>query len=409
MLTARTAPTSCRATPSNASELLPMAAAPSVYTSALRRQPPSAAAARGRRGRASGCTRPPKPSSPASHRQTPTVRSWHDPLPTARRFAAGRRTTSGGFCVASRSSACPKPSRRSASAGVARSGSVRPHSGRPLRLIGWRASPRMSPRRALRTGRPPNATLASGRTWMTQALLGVNRDAPGHGEWSLRPMPAPVRGDVETVHGAIHVAWRGDLLRVTIPRGTTLREAALPIDCDSAVAASKTLVAINGRAPTPVPVEAMGRATGRPWCHAIALRNQTAPPDRAVELEVKLLTATLPDLAHIATDAGGMGGMGGQPHGHAQRWIVGFSPGGSGGCFRRRLARKYGTLGHVLFSPLADGVDEVDLPAVALSTNPFEPRRLPGIRSTAPPLHAGCARGALQTSTAPPAVASAPP
>ena len=245
-------------------------------------------------------------------------------------------------------------------------------------------------------------------TWMTQALLGVNRDAPGHGEWSLRPMPAPVRGDVETVHGAIHVAWRGDLLRVTIPRGTTLREAALPIDCDSAVAASKTLVAINGRAPTPVPVEAMGRATGRPWCHAIALRNQTAPPDRAVELEVKLLTATLPDLAHIATDAGGMGGMGGQPHGHAQRmdpseFLARWLPedGTTGGDWRG----KYGTLGHALFSPLADGVDEVDLPAgVALSTNPFEPR-------VAPPWHPehgsllftpgvpGCA---LQTSTAPP-------
>ena len=148
-----------------------------------------------------------------------------------------------------------------------------------------------------------------------------------------------------------------------------MREAALPIDCDSAVAASKTLVAINGRAPTPVPVEAMGRATGRPWCHAIALANVTAPSDMAMEVEVELLAATA-DVVRDTSSTASMKDEPQHPMSSPSEYLANWLPEdrATGGDWQG----KYGTLGHVLFSPLADGIDGVDLPAgVTLSTQSF--------------------------------------
>ena len=208
-------------------------------------------------------------------------------------------------------------------------------------------------------------------TWMSESLLGVMSDTPGHASWSLRPMLHAVRGEVDTIFGTIRVDWAGGLLDVTVPRGTTVEQLALPFACEAAAAVVRVRVRVSiNLHEVEARIEGSGEVTGRPWCHAVVTRPVSARAGRDLRLRVAL---------HVVRGGGDEEGE--EPLmvtasrrviSYPARWLaVDRTRGG-------KWRGVYGTLGHIIFSPQRDGHDDAKLPpGVSVHTNPFEPRIVP--------------------------------
>ena len=210
---------------------------------------------------------------------------------------------------------------------------------------------------------------ASGVTaWMSEALLGVRPLEAGYANWSLRPMRDAVRGTVETPHGTIEVDWSPPALRLVVPPSTTIGVVALPIECDAGAATIAVSATVNGRA-TSVQFEQESEHPGRQWCHALLRDLAREVSAQRRELHIVLHVAS-PPLAAPGRDAP-RPSLYAAPA-YAARWLPPDRT--TGGVWRG----VYGALGHVIFSPTADGVDAVALPpGVRTSTNAAEPRISP--------------------------------